>query len=34
MNGRKSDSQFKLEPYLAGKLHGEAGFEKAKDRVT
>ena len=33
MNGRKSDHQFKLEPYLDGKLHGEAGFEKAKDRL-
>ena len=29
INGRKSDHQFKLESYLAGKLHGEAGFEKA-----
>ena len=34
MNGKKSDHQFKLESYFAGKLHGEARFEKAKDRVT
>ena len=34
MNGRKSDHQFKLESCFAGKLHSEAGFEKAEDEVT